>query len=165
MKGNISTAVTPSNITKIVNLLATTPQQLEALSQRFSDEQLCQSSKPGERSATEILAHLLHCEARSSEAIYLALLVNEPVFIDIHPERQLGKLLHYDLLAFSELLAYFKFRRTVLLRVLTPLTAEKWLRCIQEEGKKRKESVYWRARSLALHELEHLSELTNNPQP
>jgi hypothetical protein len=53
------------------------------------------------------------------------LLADEPVFIDIHPERQLGKLLRYDLFEFSELLTYFKLRRTVLLRVLESLTEKK----------------------------------------
>jgi hypothetical protein len=75
----------------------------------------------GQRSFTEILAHLINCEARSSEAIYLALLADDPVLVDIHPERQLGKLLRYDQLAFADLLAYFKLRRTVLLRVLASL--------------------------------------------
>ena len=81
------------------------------------------------------------------------------MFIDIHPERQLGKLLRYDLLASSDLLAYFKLRRTVLLRVLGSLTEEQWSRAIREAGKKRKESVYWRARSIAMHELEHVLDL------
>jgi hypothetical protein len=81
------------------------------------------------------------------------------MFIDIHPERQLGKLLRYDLLAFPDLLAYFNLRRTVLLRVLASLTEEQWARSIREAGKKRKESVYWRACSIAMHELEHLSDI------
>jgi hypothetical protein len=32
---------------------------------------------------------------------------------------------------------------------------------IREAGKKRKESVYWRARALAMHELDHLTDLQN----
>jgi hypothetical protein len=47
----------------------------------------------------------------------------------------------------------------VLLRVLTSLSEADWARSIREVGKQRQESVYWRARSLALHELEHLAEL------
>ena len=133
--------------------------KLESLSKRFSAEQLREPLGSGERSFTEDLAHLLNCEARSSEAIYLALLEDEPLFIDIHPERQWGKLLRYDLLAFSELLAYFKLRRIVLLHVLDSLTEEQWWRSIREARKKRKESVYWRARSIAMHELEHLLDL------
>ena len=159
MKKIISTEATKANIAKVKDLLAGTPIKLERLAKSLSVEELRQPLGSGERSLTEDLAHLINCEARSSEAIYLALLADEPLFIEIHPERQLGKLLKYDLLPFSELLAYFKLRRTVLLRVLDSLTEDQWSRSIREAGKKRKESVYWRARSIALHELEHLSDL------
>lgn len=159
MKKGISTELTNTNIVKVKELLADTPVQLASLSRSLRHEQLRQPLGSGERSFTEDLAHLIHCEARSSEAIYLALLVDEPLVPDIHPERQWGKLLRYDLLEFSELLVYFKLRRTVLLRVLASLTDEQWGRVIREAGKKRQESVYWRARTIAMHELEHLFDL------
>jgi hypothetical protein len=161
MKKTVSTEPTGSNIAKIMELLTDTPHKLESLDRSVSREQLRKPMGPGERSMTENLAHLINCEARSSEAIYLALLADEPLFIDIHPERQLGKLLRFDLLAFSDLLTYFKLRRTVLVRVLSSLTEDQWSRSIREGGKKRKESVYWRARSIAMHELEHLTEMEN----
>jgi hypothetical protein len=159
MKKAISTEQTNANIEKVTALLSETPGELERLSSGFSSEQLCQRLGSGERSFTEDLAHLINSEARSSEAIYLALLAEEPPFPDIHSERQWGKLLRFDLFPFSDLLAYFKLRRMVLLRVLAALTEEQWSRAIREEGKKRKEAVYWRARALAIHELEHLSDL------
>ena len=59
----------------------------------------------------------------------------------------------------SDLLVYFRVRREVLLRILRSLSAVQWARAIRETGKKRKESVYWRARAMALHELEHLADL------
>jgi hypothetical protein len=159
MKKAISTDLTTANIAKVTELLTEIPVQLERLSSQLDSEKLRQPLGLGERSFTEVLAHLINSEARSSEAIYLALLAEEPLFPDIHSERQWGKLLRYDLLAFSDLLAYFRLRRKVLLRVLASLTEEQWSRVIREEGKKRKESVYWRARSLAMHELEHLTDL------
>ena len=85
--------------------------------------------------------------------------MNEPFFADIHPERDWGKLLRFDLLEFSELLAYFKIRRKVLLHVLTGLKEKDWGRAVREEGKQRKESVYWRARTIVMHELDHLGDL------
>ena len=159
MKKTISTDPTNANIEKVIELLRDTPAQLESLSKLLREEGFRQPLGAGERSFTEDLAHLIHTEARSSEAIYLALLLDEPLMSDIHPERQWGKLLRYDLLAFSDLLAYFKLRRAVLLRVLASLTEEQWGRLIREEGKKRKESVYWRARTIAMHELDHLTDL------
>ena len=159
MKKSVSTDLTNANIAKIKDLLADTPRQLERISQSLSEDQLRQPLGTGERSFIEDLAHLIHTEARSSEAIYLALLLDEPLVPDIHPERQWGKLLRFDVVPFSELVAYFKVRRAVLLRVLASLTDEQWARSIREPGKKRQESVYWRARTIAMHELDHLTDL------
>jgi len=101
----------------------------------------------------------LHSEARHSEAIYLALLDREPIFNNLHSERQYGKLVRYDLLPFAELLPYFKVRRQVLMRVLESLLFKEWERSVRESGKQRTESVYWRVRALASHELDHRSDL------
>ena len=161
MKKAISTDLTSTNITKVMEILVETPAQLQRLSKPLSEEQLLQPLGAGERSFTEDLAHLIHTEDRSSEAIYLALLMDEPLIPDVHPERQWGKLLKFDLLPFSELLAYFKLRRVVLLRVFDSLTETQWRRSIREAGKKRQESVYWRARTIAMHELDHISNLQN----
>lgn len=161
VKKAISTQLTPANIAKTVALLVEIPGKLNGLNQRLTTAQLRPPLVIGERSFTEIIAHLLHCEARTSEAIYLALLTDEPLMVDVHPERQWGKLVRYDLLEGAELLAYFSLRRKVLQRVLTSLTETQWARTIREEGKQRQESVYWQARSLALHELEHVLEIEN----
>ena len=155
----ISTDLNPTNIANVIEMLTETPQKLEALSKSLTAERLSQPLGEGERSFTQDLAHLLNGEARSSEMIYQALLANEPHFTDIHPDRHLGKLLRFDLLDFQDLLVYFKIRRKILLRVLSSLREEGWSRCVREEGKQRKESVYWRARTLALHELDHLGDL------
>lgn len=159
MKKLIPTEQTEANIAQVIALLQAMPDKLAQLSQPLTLEQLNQPLAPGERSFTQDLAHLLHCEARTSETIYLALLLDEPLVPDIHPERQFGKLWRYELLPFADLLAYFKLRRTMLLSILAGLTEAQWGRTIREAGKKRQESVYWRARGQALHELEHLTDI------
>jgi hypothetical protein len=159
MKKSVSTELTKANIAKVTALLGETAGKLEALSQSLGEEQLQQPLGSGERSFIQVVAHLIYCEARSAEAIYLALLANEPLFTPIHPERQLGKLLRYDQFSLAELLAYFKLRRTALLGVLNSLTEAQWARTIHEEGKQRRESVYWQTRGLALHEAEHVADL------
>ena len=159
MQKTISTDLSQANIARVLALLQETPEKLEILSKPLSVEKLRQPLGVDERSFAENLAHLINSEARMSESIYLALLVDEPLMADIHSERDWGKLLRFDLLDFPELLAYFKIRRKVLLRILSALTEAQWSRPIREEGKKRKESIYWRARSLALHESEHVSDL------
>ena len=161
MKKQISTDQTEANIQEVLRLLAETPAKLEAMSEGLSEEQLHRPLGSRERSFTETIAHIIHCEALTADSIYLALLRDEPMIADLHAERDLGKLLRFDQLPFSDLLAYFKVRRVVLLRVLESLTEKKWSRCIREAKKARKESVYWRARGQALHELEHVLDLEN----
>lgn len=159
MKKSISTDPTAANIARVLELLAEIPGRLEQLSAGLSEERLRQPLGPGERSFVEDLAHLLNTEARFPEVFFLALFEDEPLFVNIHAERQLGKLLRYEQFTCSELLAYFRLRRAFLMPVLESLTEEQWLRTIHEEGKKRRESIYWRARGQALHEDEHLSDL------
>lgn len=163
MKKQISTEQTDANINEVLRLLKETPDKLAELSKGLSQKQLHAplGSGPGskERSFTETLAHLVNTEAISSESIYLALMLHEPLIANIHAERDLGALLRFDLLSFADLLAYFKLRRAVLIRVLESLSETQWSRTVREAKKQRMESVYWRARGQALHELEHLQDL------
>lgn len=161
MTDKLSTELNAANITSVLRILAESPARLAAWSKKASAEKLIQPMGKDERTPTEVLAHLLNGEARSAEMIYQALLVEEPYFSDLHPDRDLGKVLRFDLLSFAELLTYFNLRRKVLLRVLSGLSEAQWARTIQEQGKKRKESVYWRARTLVMHELDHLNDLEN----
>lgn len=159
MKKTITTEQTPENIARVMVALTECPVRLEALVRSIPAGKLSQPFGKGERTPVEVLAHMLNGEAISSEMIYQALLVNEPSFANIHPERDMGKLLRFNELEFSELLAYFKIRRKVLLRVLSALKEKDWSRVVREEGKQRRESVYWRARTIAMHELDHLEDL------
>ena len=159
MKKAISTRQTQANIKAVLDILADVPVKLERFSAGLSSGQIQAPPGDGERSFLEDVVHLINCEARTSQAMYLAMLVDEPLFVNVHPERQWGELLHLEQFEFSELLTYFTFRRKVLLSVLHTLNDLKWGRVIREEGKQRKESVYWQARALALHELEHVTDL------
>lgn len=138
MTNLLSTELNAANIAKVLEILAESPSRLAAVSKAVSAETLSQPMGNGERTPTEALAHVLNGEAPSAEMIYQALLVYEPYFPDLHPDRDLGKLLRFDLLNFAELLAYFNVRRKVLLRVLSGLSEAQWARSIQEEGKKRR---------------------------
>jgi hypothetical protein len=158
MPKSISTQQTQANIDAVIALLTDTPARIA----RVLVSMPAAPHSPlgeGERSFTETLAHLINSEARSSEAIYVALLVDSPLLPDIHSERDWGALLRMDRFHVEHLMAYYGLRRTVLLRVLNGLTEAQWSRTMREAGKQRQESVYWRARSLALHELEHVTYL------
>lgn len=155
----LSTDLTPANIAKVLELLAESLVRLEALAKSVPAAKWTQPLGAGERTPTEVMAHIINGESCSAEMIYQALLIDEPYFADLHPDRDIGKLLRFDLLDYMELLAYFNVRRKVLLQVLSGLTEAQWGRTIQEEGKKRRESVYWRARTIVIHELDHLGDL------
>lgn len=159
MKKSISTRLTKANIAKVMELLAKTPQSLVTLSKDFTPETMTHPLRAGDRSFMEIVVHILNCEERTTESIYAALLLHEPLILDIHAERQWGKLLRYEQFECAELLTYLGFRRKVLLQTLDGLTDVQWERAIQEAGKQRKESVYWRVRGMALHEAEHLDQI------
>jgi hypothetical protein len=159
MKKLISTQQTGPNIQEVLHLLKETPKRLKLLSRKLSPEQVHRPLGAGERSFVEALAHLIRCEAVTADSIQLALLREEPLAPGIHPERELGKLLLLEKIPFPDLLAYFRTRRSILLQMLESLTLEKWSRCVREPKKQRTESIYWQARALALHELEHLTDL------
>lgn len=156
---SISTEFSLANIASVVELLTATPLALAELSAQFAPEALYQPLRVGDRSFMEIAAHIVNCDERTSESIYAALLLKEPLVLDIHPERDRGKLLHYEQSAAAELLAYFSFRRKTLLRILNALSTAQWGRAIQETGKQRKETVYLLARVQAMHEAHHLVEI------
>lgn len=158
----LTTEPSKANIAAALQILREAPNRLAAATQGKSDEELQQPFAEGERSAVEVLAHIVNSEARTSEAIYLALLTNEPLLVDVHSQRDWGKLVRHDLIPFSELLVYFSLRRRVMLSVLHSLKESQWLRVVREENKQRKESVYLMARSLALHDLDHVEEIERN---
>lgn len=158
---SISTEFSTVNIDKAVELLTATPQTLAKLSALFAPDALYQPLRAGDRSFMEIAAHIVNCDERTTETIYAALLLKEPLVLDIHPEREWGKLLHYEQSDAAELLAYFSFRRKTLLRIMNGLSEVQWERAIQETGKQRKETVYLLARGQALHEAAHIAEIQN----
>jgi hypothetical protein len=155
---SISTQQTRPNIDAVIAILTATPERMSHLLASLPADPGTPLGE-GERSFVETLAHLINSEARTSEAIYLALLLDTPLLPDIHSERDWGALLRIDLFHPEDLMAYFTFRRAVLLRVLNSLTDTRWSRTIREPGKQRQESIYCRARSLALHELDHITDL------
>lgn len=140
MKPDIPTLQTPANISKVLKTLRDTPAQLDRLSGPLAPHAFRTPLGSGERSFTEDLAHLSHCEMAMAGQIYMALLAEEPVFAGLHPERHWGRLLRFDAFELADLLPYFKFRRTTRLRVLESLSEMQWARVIREEGKQRKES-------------------------
>lgn len=148
----------PQNREKILGILADTPARLQGLSQVRSAVGRSTPLAPDQWSLTEVLAHLNACADLSTEAIYYAILVDNPVLPDVHPQRNWANLLRYDKFSFEEQLVSFTFKRKVLLGQLSGMSKSQWERPVTRRGK-RQENLYRVARSLALHEFEHLAQL------
>jgi len=161
MKKPIPTEQTPDTINRVLDLLRQAPDRLEGLCAGLSDDAPARPHGPGQRSVAEIVAHLINAESRSNEAIVLALALSGPQLPALHAERHYGALMRHDRMPLADNLAYFRYRRAVLMRLLESLKEKQWARVIREEGKQRQESVYWRARAMALHEAEHLDEIAS----
>ena len=156
---SLTTQPSDERIELILKVLAAAPGRLEMLSAGLSEAELTTPLGAGERSFKRDLTHLIYCAERGSEPIFHALLLKEPFMPRIHAERDWGTLMGYEAFEIAELMAYFNFRRAVLLRILHSLKRAQWDRSVRREGLKRAESVYYSARGLSVHELGHLEDL------
>lgn len=154
----ITTYPFPKNISRVLALLRESPIQLEALSWVMTEEQFCEPLTENEWSFKQHLAHLLSREEITSQSIYYALLVDDPILPDIHPQRQWASLVDYEHFPVSGLFNSYNFRRNTLLRVLAELTDAEWEYTVSRASK-RPDTIYRLARALALHEVDHLDDI------
>lgn len=155
----LATQPSDKRIELILNVLAAAPERLRQLSSGLTEAELTTPLGAGERSFKRDLTHLIYCAERGADPIHHALLLNDAFMPRIHAERDWGALMQYEAFEIAELMAYFSFRRSALLRLLQGLSRGQWERTVRREGVKRAESVYYSARGLAVHELGHLEDL------
>jgi hypothetical protein len=155
----LSTQPSDERIALILRVLAGAPERLRQLSSGLTEAELTTPLGEGERSFKRDLTHLIYCAERGVDPIHHALLLKEALMPRIHAERDWGALMRYEAFEIAELMAYFSFRRTALLRILPGLSRQQWERAVRREGVKRAESVYYLARGLCVHELGHLEDL------
>lgn len=155
----LKTTISDERIGLALAHLELAPLRLQNLAADLSQADLTKPLGEGERSFKRDLTHLCYCAERGAAPIHHALLLEEPFMPRIHAERDWGKLMSYEDFAIAELLAYFRFQRRALIRVLRRLRPAQWQRSVRREGVKRLESVYYCARGLCLHEMEHLEDL------
>ena len=154
-------SIQPSDerIALILKVLDATPERLRDLSSGSTEADLTTPLGEGERSFKRDLTHLIYCAERGADPIHHALLLKDAFMPRIHAERDWGALMQYEAFDIAELMAYFVFRRTALLRILHGLSSQQWEHTVRREGVKRVESVYYCARGLCVHELGHLEDL------
>ena len=138
---------------------------MRALSCGLNEAELTTPLGAGERSFKRDLTHLIYCAERGADPIHHALLLQDAFMPRIHAERDWGALMRYEAFEIAALMAYFEFRRAALLGILHGLSQAQWARSVRREGVRRRESVYYCARGLAIHELGHLEGLGRQTRP
>lgn len=155
-KKEIPTKISELALQKIYEILESTPEKLNKISGYFKNENFNKPIIPGKRSFRETLLHILNIEALNYTTIYPALLLDKPEVYPLHAERDIQRLGLFENFTREELLTGFMYERKKTINFFNVLSPEQWSRQIIELNKKRKESIYWRARGLALHDYTHI---------
>lgn len=155
-KKHIPTAYSEAAVSNALGILEATPPTLKEISSHISEQDFAKPIIPGKRSFKETLHHFLNIEALNYVTIYPALLIDKPKVYGLHAERDLGRLRLYEDFTRDELLTSFDLERRKTLNFLKALKKTDWQRQIIESGKSRQETIYWRARALALHDHTHV---------
>ena len=119
--------VTPTEIEKMLRLLAETPRRIAAATGTLNDNQLYLKPDKNSWSANDILAHLRACADVWSETMVLMLQEDEPTLQDISPRDWLKKS-DYPALPFQESFLSFVDQRRELLQTLYDLDIVEWSR-------------------------------------
>lgn len=142
--------------TNIFTILECTPNYLTSIAKHFDDRSSLEPIIEGKRSFRETLIHLLNIEGLNYATIYPAFLLNKPMVHPLHAERDLDRLGLFLDFQLNELLEAFCLERRKSLSFLKSLKKSEWHRQFAEENKAGKETIYWRARGLAIHDFTHV---------
>ncbi|MDX1941588.1 MAG: hypothetical protein SFU99_13605 [Saprospiraceae bacterium] len=155
-KKEIPTSFSEIAVNNIFTILEYTPNYLTSIARHFDDKNAVEPIIEGKRSFRETLIHLLNIEGLHYTTIYPAFLLNKPKIYPIHAERDFDRLRLFSDFQLHELLGAFCLERRKSLSFLKSLNKNDWLRELSEENKARAETIYWRARVLAIHDFTHV---------
>ncbi len=148
--------ITPSEIEKILALLAENLRRIAAASEGMEDARL--HWRPDEKSwsANDILAHLRACMDVWGKSVGRMLTEENGTQTHISPRSWIRKT-NYLALGFRESLQEFAQQRTDFLHLLESLAFADWSRSAVIQG--RQHTVFSQARRMALHESEHCEQI------
>ena len=155
-KKEIPTSFSEAAIANVFIVLEETPNYLASFAKHFDERTSLEPIIEGKRSFRETLIHMLNIEGLHYTTMYPALLLNKPRVYPLHAERDFNKLNLFSDFQLHELLEVFRFERRKSLSFLKSLKRSDWFRQITEENKAREETIYWRARGLAIHDFTHV---------
>lgn len=155
-KKEIPASFSEDAVSNIFSTLEYTPKYLTSIAKQFDDKSSLKPMIDGKRSFRETLIHLLNMEGLNYTTIYAAFLLNKPKIYPIHAERDFDRLNLFSDFQLKELLETFCLERKKSLNFLKSLKKSDWQKQLSEKGKAREETIYWRARRLALHDFTHV---------
>lgn len=152
--------MTSEEITDYLHLLEETPKRIAVATEGCTDEEL--HSRPDESSwsVNEVLAHLRACVDVWSKDIRRMLAEDNQTWHHLSPRTWMRKTDYADR-PFHESFAIFAKERQELMTLLSQLPLEDWSRSanVIQSGKERKQTVFLRARQMAMHEEGHCKQI------
>ena len=143
-------------IKNVFETLEETPRFLNTVAKRFDEKTALNPIIEGKRSFRETLVHLLNIEGLNYTTIYPAFLLSKPKIYPLHAERDFDRLSLFGDFKMKDLLLAFHFERKKTLSFLGSLKPNDWNKQLVEDNKARQETIYWRARGLAVHDYTHV---------
>ncbi|MCL4250540.1 MAG: DinB family protein [Anaerolineae bacterium] len=149
--------ITPAEIETYLATLAAVPGQIAALAAGLDAEQVRWKPDKRDWSLAENLAHLRGCAEVWGHTVYAMLLDDNPT-LPLFSPRDWAKTMRMTTLEFGASLQAYTLQREQLLLVLRPLPEKAWARSADIGG--RQHTIFSQARRMALHELEHIEQMT-----
>jgi len=149
-----------SEIRAALALLSETPKQVAKIVRGCSDQQLHRRPEADAWSAQEIVAHLRACAEVWGRSIDRMLAEDHPTIRYVSPRGWIRKT-NYLKVSFCDTLQAFSQERVVLVRTLSKLTANDWVRGATFTGATlgRNATILSYATRIADHEVRHLDQL------
>ncbi|MCB1025734.1 MAG: hypothetical protein KDB79_15155 [Acidobacteria bacterium] len=155
----VPTNCSEAAVKNILLMLEELPKELRLIAARFDERSSLEPIIEGKRSLRDTLLHLLNIEGLNYTTIFPAFLLDKPTIYPLHAERDLRKLNLFSDFSFEGLLETFCLERRKTLNFLRSLEMQDWTKQMIKSGKAREETIYSRARELAMHDFVHVQTL------
>ncbi len=159
MNIKISTTITFQNVTKVINLLVCSTEEINKLTDGIEPVFLEIRKEENSWSVVEILAHFHACATIWGDTIHEMLTHDFPEIEYLHP-RDWQYISDFSTMPFTQSFKFYVEKREKLLSTLNNLQLEDWKRGGFIKGKKH--TIYSQARRMALHEHSHLTQISSS---
>jgi hypothetical protein len=156
----IASMKTSPTIEQVLTLLAETPSRIGAATRGLTESQLHKSTRRGEWSVDQVLAHVRACADVRGEPIRTILAERHPTFRAVNPRSWIEETDYLEL-EFGRSFRAFRKQRAALLALLAPLPRRGWSRAatVTGAGAPLERTVLFYAEWVARHERPHVAQI------